>query len=108
MPKGYIIARMTVTDPDAYMEYAKRARIAMAKYGARILVLAGANEALQGEARDRNVILEFESFDRAKEYYASPEYQEAKEFRTAAGVSHGEILAIEGYDGPQPGEAHTS
>lgn len=80
----------------------------MAKYGARILVLAGANEALQGEARDRNVILEFESFDRAKEYYASPEYQEAKEFRTAAGVSHGEILAIEGYDGPQPGEAHTS
>jgi uncharacterized protein (DUF1330 family) len=106
MPKGYIVARMTVHDADAYMNYAKGARVAMAKYGARILALAGATEPLMGEARERNVILEFESFEQAKAYYNSPEYQAAREFRIADGVSEGEIVAIEGFDGPQPGDAH--
>jgi uncharacterized protein (DUF1330 family) len=106
MPKGYIVARMTVHDADAYMTYAKGARVAMAKYGARILALAGQTEPLLGEARERNVILEFESFEQAKAYYNSPEYQAAREFRIADGVSEGEIIAIEGFDGPQPGEAH--
>ena len=106
MPKGYVIARVTVSDNDAYVEYAKRARVAMAKYGARILVLAGEYEALDGEARPRNVVLEFDSYEQAKRYFHSPEYQEARTFRTAEGVSVAEIIAIEGFDGPQPGEAH--
>jgi uncharacterized protein (DUF1330 family) len=106
MAKGYIIARMTVNDPDAYMNYAKGARVAMQKYGARILALAGEYEPLQGDARERNVILEFESFEQAKAYFHSPEYQAAREHRIAAGVSEGEIVALEGFDGPQPGEAH--
>jgi uncharacterized protein (DUF1330 family) len=106
MAKGYIIARVTVNDDDAYMEYAKRARVEMAKHGARILVLGGRNEALQGEARPRNVVLEFPSYEAAKGYYESEGYQAARAFRTADGVSEGEFLLIEGFDGPQPGEAH--
>jgi uncharacterized protein (DUF1330 family) len=106
MAKGYIIARVTVDDNDAYMEYAKRARVVMAEYGAKILVLGGESEALQGEARPRNVVLEFESYEKAKAYYNSPGYQAAREFRIAPGVSIGEFLVIEGFDGPQPGEAH--
>jgi len=106
MPKGYVVARVTVADNDAYMEYAKRARVAMAKYGAKILALAGQYEELDGTARPRNVILEFESYEQAQRYFHSPEYQEARTFRTADGVSVAEIIAIEGFDGPQPGEAH--
>ena len=106
MAKGYIIARVTVHDNDAYMEYAKRARKVMEEYGAKILVLGGEKESLQGEARDRNVVLEFESYEKAKAYYNSPGYQAAREFRIADGVSEGEFLVIEGFDGPQPGEAH--
>jgi uncharacterized protein (DUF1330 family) len=106
MAKGYIVARITVHDADAYMNYAKGARIAMQKYGARILALAGETVALQGQARERNVILEFESIEQAKAYYNSPEYQAAREHRIADGVSEGEIVAIAGFDGPQPGEAH--
>ena len=106
MAKGYIIARVTVDDNDAYMEYAKRARAVMAEYGARILVLGGRHEALQGEARPRNVVLEFDSYERARAYYDSPGYQEARAFRTADGVSVGEFLVVEGFDGPQPGESH--
>ena len=66
MPKGYIIARVSVDDPDTYALYAKGAFAAMQKYGARILARGGRSEALEGEARARNVILEFESYDQAK------------------------------------------
>lgn len=106
MAKGYIIARVTVNDDEAYMRYAKAAREEMAKRGAKILVLGGKKRALQGEARDRNVVLEFESYEKAEAYYESEGYQAARTHRVAPGVSEGEFLLIEGFDGPQPGEAH--
>lgn len=102
MPKGYIIARVTVDDNDAYMRYAQGAAIAMKKYGARVLARGGKCEALDGEARPRNVILEFESYDQAKAYFNSPEYQAARAHRV--GKSVGEFVLVEGFDGPQPNE----
>ena len=102
MPKGYIIARVTVDDNDAYMRYAQGASVAMKKYGARILARGGKYEALDGEARPRNVILEFESYDQAKAYFESPEYQAARAHRM--GKSIGEFVLVEGFDGPQPDE----
>ena len=55
---------------------------------------AGRYEALEGEARARNVVIEFESFEQAKRYYHSPEYQAAKAKRAGAAV--GEFVAVEG------------
>lgn len=102
MAKGYIIARVTVDDNDAYMRYAQGALIAMKKYGARILARGGKFEPLDGDARPRNVILEFESYDQAKAYFNSPEYQAARAHRL--GKSIGEFVLVEGFDGPQPNE----
>ncbi len=102
MPKGYIIARVTVDDNDAYLRYAQGALIAMKKYGALILARGGKFESLDGEARPRNVILEFESYDQAKAYFNSPEYQAARAHRV--GKSIGEFVLVEGFDGPQPHE----
>ena len=42
MPKAYVIARVTVTDPDAYAEYAKGATAAIRQYDGRPLVRGGA------------------------------------------------------------------
>jgi uncharacterized protein (DUF1330 family) len=100
MPKAYIIARVTVSDTGSYAEYAKGAFQAMRKYGARILARGGRSEALEGEARARNVILEFESYDQAKAYFNSPEYQAARALRV--GGSQGEFVVVEGFDGEQP------
>jgi len=94
MPKAYVVARVTVTDPQAYAEYAKDATEAIRKYGGRALARGGAYEALEGEARARNVILEFESLEQAKRYYYSPEYQAAKEKRVGAAVA--EFVVVEG------------
>jgi uncharacterized protein (DUF1330 family) len=94
MPKGYIIVRMTVTDPETYAAYAEMASAAIRQYGAKPLVRGGAYEALEGEARPRNVVLEFESYDAARAYWFSPEYQAAKAKRLPAGV--GEVVLVEG------------
>ena len=96
MPKGYIVARLTVADPEAYKAYASAASAAMQKYGVRILARGGRHEALEGEARPRNVILEFDSFDDAVRYYRSSEYQAAIQKRL--GIAVGEMVAIEGFE----------
>jgi uncharacterized protein (DUF1330 family) len=96
MPKAYVIARVTVTDPEAYAEYVKAASEAIRRYGGRPLARGGAYEALEGEARARNVILEFKSLEQAKRYFHSPEYQAAKAKRQGAGIA--EIVAVEGVE----------
>ena len=94
MPKAYVVARITVTNPDAYAEYIKGATEAIRQYGGKPLARGGAFEALEGEARGRNVIIEFESLEQAKRYFHSPEYQAAKAKRAGAAVA--EIVAVEG------------
>lgn len=94
MPKGYIIARVTVDDPEQYSVYARMAGEAMRKYGGTPLARGGRAEALEGEARPRNVIIEFESFEAAKAYFHSPEYQAARKERE--NVSIGEFVVVEG------------
>lgn len=94
MPKGYIVARVTVNDPEAYAQYAKGAGAAMQIYGCTVLARGGRFEALEGEARARNVILEFQSFDAARAYFHSPEYQAARQHRDGKAI--GEFVLVEG------------
>jgi uncharacterized protein (DUF1330 family) len=102
MPKGYWIARVDVTDPEAYKRYVAANGAAFARFGARFLVRGGAFKAVEGGSRARNVILEFPSYEAAIDCYRSPEYAEALALRRDAGEA--DILIIEGYDGVQPGE----
>ena len=101
MPKGYWIARVDVTDPEAYKKYVAANGAAFARFGARFLVRGGAFKAVEGGSRARNVILEFPSYEAAIDCYRSPEYAEALALRRDAGEA--DILIIEGYDGVQPG-----
>ena len=94
MPKGYIIVRVDVKDPDAYARYAAATADAVKKFGARPLVRGGKHEALEGPARSRNVIMEFDSFEQAHAYYYSPEYQAARQHRL--GAADGEFVLVEG------------
>ena len=94
MPKGYVIGRLTVLDAEGYKIYAAKATEACRKHGGRFLVRGGAMDLLEGEARARNVVIEFDSFEQAKAYYRSPEYQAALKHRT--GISVGDMVAVEG------------
>jgi len=94
MPKGYTIVRVDVTDPEAYASYAKLATEAIKKHGGRPLVRGGRFEAVEGAARARNVVVEFESFEAARAFYFSQEYQHAKTLREGAAAV--EFLLVEG------------
>lgn len=102
MPKGYWVARVDVADEEAYKKYIAANAEAFAKFGARFIVRAGRHEAVEGSARSRNVVIEFPSYEQALACYRSPEYERAMELRK--GASTADLVIIEGYDGPQPGD----
>ena len=94
MPKGYVIARATVTNPAAWAEYAARAGEAIKKYAGTPIVRGGRCETVEGEGRARNVVIEFASYDAALAYARSPEYAAAKKLRQGAGAI--DIVVVEG------------
>jgi uncharacterized protein (DUF1330 family) len=94
MAKGYLIGRVSVYDAEGYKAYAAGATAAIAQYGGKVLARGGKAEIVEGEGRMRNVIIEFESFERAKEYYHSPEYFAARKLRWP--ISVGDFVIVEG------------
>jgi uncharacterized protein (DUF1330 family) len=101
MPKAYWVARIDVTDPEAYKQYVVANAAAFSKHGAKFLVRGGKAETREGSARARNVVLEFKDYETAKACYDSPEYRAAMKLRENASV--GDLVIVEGYDGAQPG-----
>jgi uncharacterized protein (DUF1330 family) len=94
MPKGYIIANVTVRDAEAYKEYIRRDTPIFAKYGANILVRGGQVGATEGDVLERTVVLEFPDFETALACYKDAEYQEVAEIRRANAESR--IVVVEG------------
>jgi len=81
MSKAYWIVRVSVRDEQRYPEYLAAAGPAFQKYGAKFIVRGGAFEAMEGDARERNVVVEFNDRATADACYRSPEYQSAKAIR---------------------------
>ena len=103
MAKGYWIARVDVTDAEAYKDYVAANGVAFAKFGGRFLVRGGRFETADGTSRQRNVVIEFPTYEVALACWRSPECQKAYAYRENA--STGDTVIIEGYEGPQPAEA---
>jgi len=100
MSKGYWIVGVDVTNPHTYKSYLNANAEVFAKYGARFLVRGGRHQMVEGCGRERNVVIEFDSYQVAVDCYFSVEYQAAKSIRVSA--SKGNVMIIKGYDGPHP------
>lgn len=96
MPKGYWIGRIDVNDADRYPEYVKLAGPAYQRFGAKFLVRGGEVAHAEGDARARNVVIEFPTLQAALDCYNSPEYVEARAIRQS--ISEGELIIIAGFD----------
>lgn len=94
MPKGYLIAQIDVSDAAAFEDYRALVPATIEKFGGRYMVRGGKQEQLEGSSNPRTVVLEFESFDRAREWYHSPDYEKPKAMRQAA--SKGNVVLVEG------------
>ena len=81
MPKAYWIVRVSVRNAERYPDYLAAARPAFEKFGAKFIVRGGPFEAMEGKARDRNVVVEFMDKEAALACYRSAEYQVAKAIR---------------------------
>ena len=102
MPKGYWIVRVDVADMERYKAYMVANASPLRKYGARFLARAGRFENPEGASRSRNTVIEFPSYESALECWRSPEYQIAVKLRQP--VSTLDLVIVEGYEGPQPGD----
>ena len=76
--KGYVVCvYKSISNEEKLKEYAVKARVAVEKYKGKFLIRGGKSKNNEGEKSPRTVVIEFPSFDDAKAFYQSKEYQEA-------------------------------
>ena len=92
---AYVIADITVTNPDGYAAYRPMAAASVAQHGGKFIARGGEVEPLDGGwTPSRVVIIEFPSMAVARTWYASAEYQAALKVRLAN--STGRTILTEG------------
>ena len=76
---AYLIADTQLTDPDAYEEYKRKAKPLAERHGGEYIVRGGDMMLKESElwSPARLVVVRFPSMDKAREFYESPEYQQA-------------------------------
>ena len=97
MGKGYVVVTYRkITDQDKWAAYAKLAAPAIQKAGGRFIVRGMPSAIHEKGMKERVVIVEFDSLDRAQAAHDSPEYKEAlkvlgdaveRDFRIVEGVA---------------------
>lgn len=92
MPAYLIADTKSISDPDLKDAYKKAAGPTLAAYGAKVLAV-GAPVPLEGDwAPHEMIAIEFESMAKLREWYDSPEYQDALPMRLKASESNVVIL----------------
>jgi uncharacterized protein (DUF1330 family) len=95
VPKGYVIVEIEVTNPEAYEGYKAAVAPMVAAAEGRYLVRGGKAEGREGAPpAGRVIILEYPSFEAAKEFLESPEYAEIIHLRTDNTRSR--LMVVEG------------
>lgn len=92
---AYIIVQIDIKDPSRYEEYKNLAPASIAKYGGKYVVRGGKVDVLEGKWKpNRLVILEFESVQRAKDWWSSRQYREARDLRNQ--IADAQMIVVEG------------
>ncbi len=79
---AYVIVDVKIKDPVAYENYKKMTPGSLAAYGGRFVVRGGKTDVLEGPWQPgRIVVLEFDSAERARAWWDSEEYREARSLR---------------------------
>lgn len=92
---AYIIAQVTVTDPEGFDAYRQAALPIVEAYGGRVLVRGGTITDIEGETgRQRMIVLEFPDKGAAERFYNSSEYQEILPLRRSS--TRGTFSIVEG------------
>lgn len=92
---AYIVVDVVVTDPEGFAPYRDMAPATVAAYGGKYLARGGALTPLEGGwVPQRITVIEFPSAERARAWWASVEYAEAKAIRQR--TTETKMLIVEG------------
>ncbi len=92
---AYLIADEEVIDAAGIAEYGRLARPTVEEYGGKVIIATDQSEVLEGEWQPKRlVVIVFESLERAKEWYESPEYRQAIPLRHRAAKTN--MVLLEG------------
>tara|TARA_B100000927_G_C16259274_1_gene386770 strand:- start:277 stop:567 length:291 start_codon:yes stop_codon:yes gene_type:complete len=93
MKKGYIVCVYeSISDENVLKNYAVKAREAVNKYDGKFLVRGNNNIVTEGKNFVRTAVIEFLSFQKAKEFFYSSEYQAAHELLKDTVVRNHQII----------------
>lgn len=92
---AYIIADVDITDPAKYEDYKKLTPGAVAKHGGRFIARGGQTATLEGNWKPgRVILLEFPTYEQARNFYTSVEYTAAR--RARAGAATFRMIVVDG------------
>ncbi len=96
---GYLVANITVTDPERYQPYREQVPAIVALYGGRFVIRSGAVHPREGDfGFDRFVVIEFPSLDAVTRFYDSAEYAPLLKLRME--TTRSQVALVEGYSPP--------
>ena len=91
--KGYVVCvYKSISDEKKLKEYAIKAQIAVEKYNGKILIRGGKKTTNEGEESPRTVVIQFSSYETAKIFYNSNEYQDAHSILKVSVIRHHQII----------------
>jgi uncharacterized protein (DUF1330 family) len=95
---GYAVAEVDVTDAAKFKEYADKTPGTLAPFNGRYIIRGGKNLSIEGDAPKRFVVIQFDSFEKAKAWEDSPAYEAIKPIRHSSAKSR--VFLIEGTPAP--------
>ena len=94
MAKGYVIAHVKLHDKEQFAEFAEMAGLVICEYGGTVLDRNSTPEIREGRKSGIAIVIDFESIERARNFYESEKYAEAKAVRELASESN--LILVEG------------
>jgi len=92
---AYIVVDVEITDPDTYGRYVRQVQPSLDAHGGRFVVRGGRAEALEGDWRPKRVVIvQFDSVEKAREWWASDLYAGPKKLRQSSARTN--MILVEG------------
>lgn len=91
--KGYVIVDVNITNKEIFDQYRSKVGSTIINFRGKVIVVTGGGSSSNVDFKEGDwkpphlVIVEFESFERAQEWYESSEYQEISKIRRQSSES---------------------
>jgi uncharacterized protein (DUF1330 family) len=100
MPAAYLVVEMKLSNPEQYKEYMARAPAVVKAFGGEYVVRGGRQEVAEGDwTPARLALVKFPSYERAKAFFESVDYQAVRAHRLGA-TEYFNAMIVEGVAEP--------